>query len=89
MYIYYVLRGKRGDEIVEFDDDIEQDTFSGIDLTEGLDVIQHITNKLHADEQNIEWNECDLTNEYFDREDSYIFYQQRWIRRSETPWRKE
>lgn len=89
MYIYYVLRGKRGGEVVEFDDDIEQDNFAGIDLTEGLDVIQHITTKLHAEEQNIEWSECDLTNEYFDREDSYIFYQQRWIRRSETPWRKE
>ncbi|EFH86367.1 hypothetical protein [Ktedonobacter racemifer] len=89
MYIYYVLRGKQGAEELEFDGDIDQDTFPGVDQTEGLDVIEYLTKTLHADKPEVEWYECDLTNEYFDREDSYIFFDQRWIRRSETPWRRD
>jgi hypothetical protein len=36
-----------------------------------------------------EWEECDLTDSFFNREDEYIYFNGRWIRRSDAPWRKD
>jgi hypothetical protein len=39
------------------------------------------------------WEECDLTDSFFNREDTYVHFNvhfnDRWMRRSDTPWRKD
>lgn len=88
MYIYYVLRGMRGDKPVEFEGDITEEVFPGIQLDDGPTIIQQIV--LHASSDGwIEWTECDLTDDFFNREDNYIFFNDRWMRRSDAPYRKD
>ncbi len=85
MYVYYILRGTKKDTTVELDGDITAEQFPGVDLTEGPDVINAVIQQLQAQGTTQEWTECDLTNEYFDRDNTYTYVNKRWIRRSDVP----
>ena len=87
MYIYYVLRGTQADPVVEREGDIEADQFPGVDLDDGPAIINFLTHNIHTEPGM--WSECDLTDDFFNREDTYLFYNGRWMRRSDTPWRRD
>lgn len=88
MYIYYVLRGTRGDTPTEIEGDILEEAFPNIKLNNGPAIIQQIVQQTPADNR-VEWTECDLTDDFFNREDNYIFFEGHWMRRADTPWRKD
>lgn len=88
MYIYYVLRGTRSDKPVELEGDIDEETFPGVDLGDGRAVLSYLTQNLEA-EQGTLWEEAELTDSFFNQEDSYIYFNDRWMRRSDAPWRKD
>lgn len=90
MYIYYVLRGKQAGKVVELDGEIDEEHFQGIDLDDGRAILQHLVKEV--DQQagaSGEWNEAELTDSFFNREDMFIYFNARWIRRSDAPWRKD
>jgi hypothetical protein len=89
MYIYYVLRGKQGGRTVEMEGDVSEELFPGVKLSDGPALIEQIVEKLRREGSEGEWTECELTDAFFDREDSYIYFHDRWMRRSDAPWRKD
>jgi hypothetical protein len=92
VYIYYVLRGMRGDQVVEIEGDVNEESFPDIQLNDGPAIVTAIVQQARKNDQQsawIEWTECDLTDDFFDREDTYIFYDGRWMRRADAPWRKD
>ncbi len=89
MYIYYVLRGTRNTAPVEQEGDITEELFPGVDLGDGPILISTITQQMQTEGETAMWEECDLTDSFFNREDPYIFFHNRWLRRAETPWRKD
>ncbi len=89
MYVYYILRGMQGEQSVEREGDLTEELFPGIDLSDGPITINALVQKLQEPENTVVWETCDLTNDFFDREDNYIFFHNRWIRRSDAPWRKD
>ncbi len=88
MYIYYVLRGTRLDKVVEVEGDIDEETFPGVDLGDGRGILHYLTAHLEAEKGTL-WEEAELTDSFFNREDSYIYFNDRWMRRSDAPWRKD
>ncbi len=89
MYIYYVLRGTQAGTLTELEGEIDAERFPGVDLGNGPAIITHLVMKLREDGNTGEWTECDLTDDFFNREDPYIYYNDRWMRRSDAPWRKD
>jgi hypothetical protein len=89
MYTYYILRGTQNDQVVEQDGEINEEQFPGVELDDGPAIITYLTQKLQADGVPGPWNECDLSHDIIDREDFYIYFNNHWIRRSETPWRRD
>jgi len=90
MYIYYILRGSREGTTVELEGDIDEANFPNIDLDDGPSIIDSLVQKVnHESSSTGPWEECDLTDSFFNREDTYIFYNDRWMRRSDAPWRKD
>lgn len=89
MYIYYVLHGTQGEKSVEYEGDLSEEQFPTADLSDGPGIIQQIVENLRAEGSVAEWSDCDLTDSFFDREDSYIYFNNRWMRRSDAPWRKD
>lgn len=89
MYSYYILRGTQRGQVVELDGEVNEEDFPGIDLDDGSTIIMFLVQKLRDRGETGEWNECDLSYENVDREDFYIFFNNRWVRRSETPWRRD
>ncbi|GAC1567679.1 MAG: hypothetical protein NVS3B14_14470 [Ktedonobacteraceae bacterium] len=87
MYIYYILRGSLADQAIEREGDIEAAKFPGVDLEDGPAIITHLAKNIIT-EPGL-WTECDLTDDFFNREDTYLFYDDRWMRRSDTPWRRD
>ncbi|HTI14286.1 MAG TPA: hypothetical protein VL461_06910 [Dictyobacter sp.] len=88
MYVYYILRATKSGEVIETEGDIDEETFPGVDLTEATDVITAAQEQLRANGDTTEWEECDLTTSYSDREDTYVYFQGRWIRRSEVAYKQ-
>lgn len=88
MYIYYVLRGTRSEKPVELEGDIDEETFPGVDLGDGRAVLTYLTANLEAEKGTL-WEEAELTDSFFNREDSFILFNDRWMRRSDAPWRKD
>jgi hypothetical protein len=88
MYIYYVLRGTRSDKLVELEGDIDEETFPGVDLGDGRAVLNYLTQNLDTQKGTL-WEEAELTDSFFNTEDAYINFNDRWIRRSDAPWRKD
>lgn len=89
MYIYYVLRGTQNDTVVETEGDIDEEAFPGVELDDGPAVINYLVQKILAEGETGPWEECDLTDSFFNREDAYINFNGRWMRRSDAPWRKD
>ena len=90
MYIYYVLRGTRGGNPVELEGDLDEESFPSINLNDGPAIIDFLVHKINQEAGSAgTWEECDLTDSFFNREDSYLFYGGRWMRRSDTPWRRD
>jgi hypothetical protein len=89
MYIYYVLRKTQNGEPLELEGDIDEETFPGIDLDNGPAIISYLVKRVRNEGTVGEWEECDLTDSFFNREDQYIYFNGRWIRRSDAPWRKD
>ena len=87
MYIYYVLRGMLADKATEHEGDIDAEQFPGVDLDNGPAIVTYLTK--HIITEQALWVECDLTDDFFNREDTYLFYDGRWMRRSDTPWRRD
>ncbi len=89
MYTYYVLRGTHKDQPIELDGEVDETSFPDIDLDNGPQVITQLVQKLQSEGEVGEWEECDLTDDFFNREDNYINFNGRWMRRSDAPWRKD
>ncbi len=89
MYTYYVLRGTHKDQSIELDGEVDETSFPNVDLDNGPQVITQIVQKLQNEGEIGEWEECDLTDDFFNREDNYINFNGRWMRRSDAPWRKD
>ncbi len=89
MYIYYVLRGTQNGKPVEVEGDIDEETFPGIDLSNGPAIISYLVKKVRIEGTVGEWEQCDLTDSFFNREDEFIYFNDRWMRRSDTPWRRD
>ena len=89
MYTYYVLRGTQKNQATELDGEINETDFPTIDLGNGPAVITYLVQKLQKEGEIGEWEECDLTDDFFNREDNYINFNGRWMRRSDAPWRKD
>ena len=89
MYIYYILRSTEADKLVELEGEIDEEHFPGINLSDGPAIINYLMSKLREEGTRGHWEECDLTDSFFNREDTYVFYTGRWMRRSDTPWRKD
>ncbi|GER86729.1 hypothetical protein KDW_08910 [Dictyobacter vulcani] len=85
MYVYYILRGTQKNQSIEIDGDVTDELFPGLDRSEGPDVISAVIKKNEEEGTSAVWTECDLTNEYYDRDDTYVYAQKRWIRRSDVP----
>ena len=85
MYIYYILRGAQVYKAIEHEGEIEAASFPGVDLDDGPAIITYLTKQIITEPAL--WAECDLTDDFFNREDAYLFYAGRWMRRSDTPWR--
>jgi len=90
MYVYYVLRGTRAGEAVELEGDVDEENFPGVELNNGPAIISYLVQRVNSEPGTAgNWEECELTDSFFDREDSYLFFNGRWMRRSDTPWRKD
>jgi hypothetical protein len=89
MYIYYILRRTEAGKLVELEGDIDEETFPGIDLSNGPAILDYLIKKVKQEGTQGEWEEGDLTDSFFNREDNYIFFNGRWMRRSDAPWRKD
>lgn len=89
MYIYYILRGTQNGATVELEDEITEEQFPDVDLSDALAIINHLMQKMRAEGTVGEWEACDLTDSAFESEDSYIYINNRWMRRSDAPWRKD
>jgi len=90
MYIYYILRRTEFGEILEQEGDLDEEQFPGIDLNNGPAIINHLVQKINSETGTSgNWEECDLTDAFFNREDNFVYFNGRWMRRSDTPWRKD
>jgi len=90
MYIYYILRRTEAGELVEHEGDLDEEQFPGVDLNNGPAIINHLVQKVNLEMGTSgAWEECDLTDSFFNREDNYVYFNGRWMRRSDTPWRKD
>lgn len=90
MYIYYILRGTQAGQAVELEGDIDEETFPGVELDNGPAILDYLAQKVNSETATAgAWEEGDLTDSFFNREDAYLFFNGRWMRRSDTPWRKD
>ena len=89
MYIYYVIRGQQNGQPIEVEGDVDEETFPGTDLSNGPAIIDYLVKKLRTEGTIGEWEQCDLTDSFFNREDEYLYFNGRWMRRADTPWRKD
>ena len=70
MYIYYILRGRRQGKLVEYEEDIDAERFPDVDLDDGPAIINHLVQTLNSEMGETDhWEECDLTDSFFNRED--------------------
>jgi hypothetical protein len=90
MYIYHVLRSTQADKPAELEGEIDEEHFLGVDLDDGKAILSYLVESASLEENFIgSWGEAELTDSFFNREDSYIFFDGRWMRRSDAPWRKD
>ena len=90
MYTYYVLRGSQESKPVELEGEIDEEHFPDVDLGDGREILAFLVQVVDR-EAGVAgaWEEAELTDSFFDREDLYINFHGRWMRRSDAPWRKD
>lgn len=84
MYNYYILRGTQAGKPYECEGEIDQEHCPGVDLNDVKAILSYL-----VENSTGSWEEAELTDAFFNREDSYIFFDRRWMRRSDAPWRKD
>lgn len=90
MYVYYVLRGTQAGQSTELEGEIDEEGFPGVDSDDGKAILSYLVAKVNREVGTAgNWEEAELTDSFFNREDSYIFFDGRWMRRSDAPWRKD
>ena len=90
MYNYYILRGTQAGKPAELEGEIDEEHFPGIDLDDGKAILSYLVmSATHEEISTGSWEEAELNDAFFNREDSYIFFDGRWMRRSDAPWRKD
>jgi hypothetical protein len=90
MYTYYVLRGTQAGKPAEREGEIDEEQCPGVDLNDGKALLSYLTENTGREENAAEsWEEAELTDSFFHREDSYLFFHGRWMRRSDVPWRRD
>ena len=90
MYTFYVLRGTQEGKSVELDGDIDEEHFPGVDLADGREILPFLVHLIDEEAGTAGiWKEAELTDSFFDREDMFINFNGRWMRRSDAPWRKD
>lgn len=90
MYDYYILRDTQTEPPVELEGDIDEEHFPGIDLGDAKAILNYLMESIKSKEgSKRSWDEAELTDTFFNREDSYIFFDGRWMRRSDAPWRRD
>lgn len=90
MYNYYVLRDSQADTPVELEGEIDAEHFPGIDLGDAKAILSCLVASVNREKDTARsWDEAELTDTFFNREDSYIFFDGRWMRRSDAPWRRD
>jgi hypothetical protein len=90
MYTYYIVRRTQAGETLEDEGELDVEAFPGVDLDNGPAIINHLVQKVNRETGKTDtWEECDLTDSFFNREDTYVNFNGRWMRRSDTPWRKD
>jgi len=90
MYSYYVLRGTQAGKPAELEGEIDEEQCPGVDLKDGKALLNYLVEKVNHEENSAgSWHEAELTDSFFNREDSYIFFDGRWMRRSDAPWRRD
>jgi hypothetical protein len=90
MYIYYILRGTRDGAPVEIEGDIDEEHFPGVDLGDGKAILNYLVPVVDREAgASGTWEEAELTDSFFNREDEYINFNGRWMRRSDAPWRRD
>lgn len=90
MYNYYILRGTQAGQPTECEGEIDEEQCPGVDLDDGKAILSYLVENISREEHPVErWEEAELTDAFFEREDSYIFFDERWMRRSDAPWRKD
>ena len=88
--MYYIVRGRRQGKLIEYEEDIDAERFPDVDLDNGPAIINHLVQQLNPEMGETDhWEECDLTDVFFNREDTYVHFNGRWMRRLDTPWRKD
>ena len=90
MYIYFIVRGRSQGKLIEYEGDIDAEHFPDVDLDNGPAIINHLVQTSNPEmSETDQWEECDLTDSFFNREDTYVNFNSLWMRRSDTPWRKD
>lgn len=90
MYNYYILRGTRAGKPAELEGEIDEEHCPGVDLNDGKALLSYLVESANSEENSAgSWDEAELTASFFNREDSYIFFDGRWMRRSDAPWRRD
>jgi hypothetical protein len=90
MYNYYILRGTQAGKPAELEGEIDEEHFPGLDLDDGKAILSYLVESANREEDSTgSWEEAELTDSFFNREDSYIFFDGRWMRRSDAPWRRD
>ncbi|MDQ2901963.1 MAG: hypothetical protein M3Y81_00210 [Chloroflexota bacterium] len=89
MYVYYVIRGTRAGEPVEHDGEIDEAGCPGVDLRDGPMVLDYLSRKIDQEVgTTCTWESSELTDSFFEIEDSYVYYDNRWMRRSDMPLKR-
>ena len=90
MYTYFILRRSNNGNPIEVEGDIDEAQFPGVVLDDGKAILNHLVAMVNQQSGTSQtWEEADLTDSFFNREDSYIFFDGRWMRRSDAPWRRD
>ena len=90
MYNYYILRGTQAGKPAECEGEIDEEQCPGVDLNDGKALLRCLVESVNREASTAgSWEEAELTDSFFNREDSYIFFDGRWMRRSDAPWRRD
>jgi hypothetical protein len=90
MYTYYILRGTQAGKPVELEGEIDEEQCPSVDLNDGKALLSYLVENANRKENFAgSWEEAELTDSFFNREDRYIFFDGRWMRRSDAPWRRD